>query len=117
MPASLILALDQATSSSRAALVNAAGELVAVASEPPAGPDRARRRPLLLRHEAGMAARPRGGRARGGGARRAGVRDRRHLPALAADRRPRPRHRRQQRLAHTALEPAGRALGPVPART
>src|SRR5437764_1811364 len=34
MPASLILALDQGTSSSRAALVNAEGELVAVASEP-----------------------------------------------------------------------------------
>ena len=35
--------------------------------------------------------------------RRARLRHRRQLPDLAADRRPRPRHRRDQRLAHAAL--------------
>ena len=49
-------------------------------------------------------------RARGRGrARRAGVRHRRFLPALEVDRRRRPRHRRDQRLAHPALRhPHGR---------
>ena len=41
----------------------------------------------------------------------AGVRHHRQLPDLAPDRRPRPRHRPHQRLAHAAVEPATRRAG------
>ena len=44
------------------------------------------------------------------------LRHRRHLPDLAPDRRPRPRHRRHQRLAHAALQHPHAALGRRPLR-
>ena len=50
-----------------------------------------------------LAARPRRRRARAARARRARLRHGRLLPALAADRRRGPRHRRHQRLAHAAV--------------
>ena len=79
-----------------------------------AGPraDRPGPRCLLLRH-----ARSRWildnvpGRAGARRGRRARLRHRRHLARLEADRRTRPRHRRQQRLAHDALQHPHRRVG------
>ena len=67
------------------------------------GQDRPAARPLLLRHQDRLAARPRGGRARARRGRPPGLRHHRHLPDLAAHRRQGARHRRHQRLAHAAL--------------
>jgi glycerol kinase len=65
--------------------------------------DRPHARPVLLGHQARVAARSRVGAARRAPSpRRAGVRHHRHLPGVAAHRRRGPRHRRHQRLAHAA---------------
>ena len=76
-----------------------------------AGPaqDRPAARSVLLRHQAPLAARQRARRARARRGRRARVRHRRQLDGVAAQRRPPPRHRRDQRLADAALRhPRGR---------
>ena len=72
---------------------------------------RAPARPLLLRHQAQMAARRARGRARARAGGRAPVRHRRQLPDLEADRRPGARDRRHQRRPHAALQHPRRRLG------
>ena len=76
-----------------------------------AGPaqDRPAARPVLLRHQAALAARQRPRRARARRGRRARLRHGRQLDGVAAQRRPPPRDRRDQRLADAALRhPRGR---------
>ena len=70
--------------------------------------DRAGARPVLLRHQAPLAARPREGRARPGRGGRAVLRHHRHLARLQAHRRRGARHRRLQRQPHAADGPAAR---------
>ncbi len=65
--------------------------------------DRPAARPLLLRHQDRLAARPRGRRARARQGGPSGLRHHRQLPDLAPHRRQGARHRRHQRLAHAAL--------------
>ena len=73
--------------------------------------DRPRARPVLLGDEARVAA-----RAHGRAARRARVRHGRHLARLEADRRPRARDRRDERVAHDAARPRHARLGRRAAR-
>ena len=61
-------------------------------------------RRLLLRQQDRVDSRQRPGRAGQGRGRRAGVRHHRHLAGLEADRRRDARHRRQQRVAHDAVQ-------------
>ncbi len=61
-------------------------------------------RRVLLRHQAGVDSRQHPRRAREGGGGQAGVRHGRFVARLAADGRARPRHRRQQRVPHDALQ-------------
>ena len=75
------------------------------------GENRPRARSVLLRNEAGLAARSRARRARARRARRTRVRDGRQLADLEPDRRGGTRHRRQQRLAHVAVQPARHCSG------
>ena len=76
------------------------------------GADRARARPVLLGDEARVAARAHRAR-RASGAR---VRHRRLVARLEADRRPRARHRRDERVAHDAARPRLARLGRRAAR-
>ena len=71
---------------------------------------RPRRRSLLLRHQAGVAA-PRCRASTPGRAGRARRRHGRQLAGREADRRPGPRHRSHQRLPHPAVRPARPRLG------
>ena len=80
------------------------------AGRPDPRADRPRPRPLLLGHQARLAA-----RARGRLARRPGIRHRGQLADLEADRRRGARHRSHQRLAHHALLAADAWLGRPPA--
>ena len=68
-------------------------------------------RRLLFRHQARLDSRQRRRRARAGRSRRARVRHDRFVAALEADRRPPARHRRQQRLAHAAVQHPHAAVG------
>ena len=76
------------------------------------GEDRAAARSVFLRHarSPGCSTMSTGARARGR-SRQARLRHRRHLPALAADRRQRARDRRHQRRAHAALDIGNGRLG------
>ena len=79
--------------------------------EPGAQQDGPRPRRLLLRHEDPLAPR-RGSRgARSRGARAPRLRHRRRVAALEAHGRPRPRHRRDERLAHALPRPQDGRLG------
>ena len=74
---------------------------------------RAAARPVLLRHQAGVAGRERAAHV---GARRVRPVRRRHgrlLPDRPDDPRRLARHRRLERVAHAALRPRGRATGPT----
>ena len=73
-------------------------------------------RRLLLRHQGRLAARQRPRRPSQGRRRRAGLRHHRHLADLEADRRHAAHHRRQQRLAHAALQHPHRRVGRRTAR-
>ena len=76
------------------------------------GAHRPAHRRLLLRHEGALAARQRGdGMQQRAEARRAGVRHRRLVADPQAHRRPRARHRRDERVADDALQPRATATG------
>ena len=79
----------------------------AAAGRPDPRAHRPRPRPLLLGHQAGLAARARGRRRRDG----PGVRHGRQLADLEADRRRGARHRSHQRLAHACSARCGRFAG------
>jgi sugar (pentulose or hexulose) kinase len=68
-------------------------------------------RPLLLYNQDRMDPRQCRGRAAPGGARRIGVRYRRYVPSMAADRRCRPRNRCHQRNAHVVIRYPCRPVG------
>ena len=74
--------------------------------------DRARARSVFLRHQDRLAARSRRGCARGGGGGATRLRHHRHLSDLAAHRRARACHRRDQCRAHAAVRYPQRAVGP-----
>ena len=73
--------------------------------------DRPAHRRVLLRQQDPLDSRQRAGRARARRRRQAGVRHRRHLAGLEADRRHAARHRRQQRVADDAVQHPHAASG------
>ena len=81
------------------------------AEEPCHREDRAAARPVFLGDQDRLDPRSRRGRARASRARRARLRHGRQLPAVAADRRPRARDRRDQRVAHAACSTSTPATG------